>query len=139
MFNSVLVATDGSDHASKAIDQALMIAEQCQGKLTVLCAFDPVPTYYGEPYFTQAIEKNTLWADDVIDRAMERIGKPAIQVESTVMQGPAAEAILDVAENRGIDLIVVGVRGLGTLRGALLGSVSQKVAQHSKCPVLIAK
>lgn len=139
MFNSILVATDGSDHANKAVEQALAIAEKCQGKLTVLCAFDPVPTYYGEPYFTQAIEKNTLWASDIMSRTMEKIGKTSVQVDNTVVQGPAAEAILDVAENRGIDLIVLGARGLGTLRGALLGSVSQKVAQHSKCPVLIVK
>lgn len=56
-----------------------------------------------------------------------------------VLEGPPAEAILNVANVREIDLIVMGTRGLGRLAGALLGSQSQKVVAHASCPVLLAR
>lgn len=139
MFKSILVATDGSEQADQAVQLASSIAGKYGAKLTVISAFEPVPSYYGEPYFSEAIEKNTLWARDVVDRAISMLGEAGGAAESTIIQGPAAEAIMDVAENRGIDLIVMGARGRGSLAGLLLGSVSQKVVQYAKCPVLIVK
>jgi nucleotide-binding universal stress UspA family protein len=60
-------------------------------------------------------------------------------LKTEVLEGSAAEAILEVASTRKSDLIVMGSRGLGTLSGLLLGSQSQKVVQHANCPVLIVK
>jgi nucleotide-binding universal stress UspA family protein len=139
MFEDVLVATDGSETANKAVKMALEIAEKFGSKLVVVCAFEEVPTYYGEPYFSQTIERHTAWADNVIKQTMESLGDVKIPVENTVIEGPAAEAIINVANNRGTDLIVMGARGLGQFTGLLLGSVSQRVVQHSACPVLIVK
>ena len=51
---------------------------------------------------------------------------------------PAAE-IIEIAEKEMADLIVIGSRGLGTIKGVFMGSVSQKVAHHSSCPVMIVK
>lgn len=61
------------------------------------------------------------------------------RLETDVLEGPAAEAILRVAEVRKVDLIVMGTRGLGQLKGLLLGSQSQKVLAHAPCPVLLAR
>jgi len=56
-----------------------------------------------------------------------------------VLEGPPAEAILNVAETREIDLIVMGTRGLGRFTGMLLGSQSQKVVSHASCPVTLVR
>ena len=139
MFEHIMVATDGSVEAQKAVTTAVEVAKKFNSTLVVVCAFEEVPTYYGEPYFSETIERHTSWADEVIKRTMESLKDVKIPVESTVVEGPAAQAIINVANNRGTDLIVMGARGLGGFAGLLLGSVSQRVVQHSSCPVLIVK
>jgi len=67
------------------------------------------------------------------------VGEIPGEIKADVLQGPPAEAILDVAKTRECDLIVMGSRGLGQFTGLLLGSQSQKVVQHAECPVLIVK
>ena len=62
-----------------------------------------------------------------------------LNVTTEILEGPAAEAILRVADTYTCDLIVLGSRGLGTFEGLLLGSVSNTVLQHAKIPVLIVK
>ncbi len=139
MFEDVLVATDGSELAFKAVTTAVEMAKRFDSKIVIVCAFEPIPRYVGEPYFTENVERATSWADEVIDRTTESLGETGLDVETTVIEGPAWEAILNVAANRGTDLIVMGARGVGQLSGLLLGSVSQKVVQNAKCPVLIVK
>ncbi len=67
---------------------------------------------------------------------LRRVG---IDVEPEVLEGPGPKAILNVAETRDADLIVVGSRGLGAVRGLLLGSVSERVIRLAKCPVLVVR
>ena len=78
-------------------------------------------------------------ADKNLKKAREIVGEIPGAVKGEIMQGPAAEAILEVAKTRHCDLIVMGSRGLGQFAGLLLGSQSQKVVQHAECPVLIVK
>jgi nucleotide-binding universal stress UspA family protein len=61
------------------------------------------------------------------------------EIHTEILEGTPAEAILEVAKTRDVNLIVMGSRGLGRLAGALLGSQSQKVVQHATCPVLIVR
>ncbi|MFH1635561.1 MAG: universal stress protein [Chloroflexota bacterium] len=61
------------------------------------------------------------------------------ELKTEVLEGPPAEAILNVADTRGNDLIVMGTRGRGRLSGLLLGSQSQKVVAHAHCPVLLIR
>ena len=56
-----------------------------------------------------------------------------------ILDGDPAKNILETAQDKEADLIVIGTRGLGTLKGLLMGSVSQKVAQLSKCPCITVK
>jgi len=63
----------------------------------------------------------------------------SVQVETVVYYGDPAEQIIDFAEKRKVDLIIMGCRGFGPLRGVLIGSVSQKVLHSTHCPVLIVK
>ena len=69
----------------------------------------------------------------------ERLKNRPVQVETVVHCGDPEEQIIDFAEKRPCDLIILGCRGFGPLRGIILGSVSQKVLYSTQCPVLIVK
>lgn len=138
MFNNILLAFDGSTHAQKAARLAADLARQYQAALCVVHTYDPVPDYLGEPYLQEVISRRTEAADRVMEQAQALLGELP-KVETEVLEGPAAEVILRVAQVRHVDLIVMGTRGLGQLSGLLLGSQSQKVVTHAQCPVLLVR
>ena len=70
---------------------------------------------------------------------MAAVGDIPGEIHTELIEGSPAEAIIEVAETRQSDVIVMGSRGMGTLAGLLLGSTSQKVVSHASCPVLIAR
>jgi nucleotide-binding universal stress UspA family protein len=78
-------------------------------------------------------------ADTILQAALKAVDKIPGEIHTEILEGPPAEAILDVANTRECDLIVMGSRGLGRLTGLLIGSQSQKVVQHAPCPVLIVR
>jgi nucleotide-binding universal stress UspA family protein len=139
MLKHILLAVDGSDHAIHAARIAAELAKCHKSTLTLVAAYDPVPPYLGEPNFQIILDAQLQESDKNIAKALEILGDMPGEVHTEVLQGPPAEAILDVAKNRECDLIVMGSRGLGQLTGLLLGSQSQKVVQHAECPVLIVK
>jgi len=138
MVKNILLAFDGSEHAQKAALLAADLARQYRASLCLVHTYDPVPDYLGEPFLQEAISKRTEVADRVVAQALALLGEfPQLEIE--VLEGPPAEAILRVAEIRKVDLIVMGTRGLGQLKGLLLGSQSQKVLTHAQCPVLLVR
>lgn len=139
MFKNILVAVDGSEHALKAARIAGDFARQMNAELRVVTAFDPVPTYLGEPNLQHALDERFASAQQVLEGAVKEIGDIPTELKADVLEGPAAEAILAVVEAREIDLIIMGTHGLGRLKGLLLGSQSQKVVAHAPCPVLLVR
>jgi len=107
--------------------------------LFVVTIFDPIPHYLGEPIIQEVLSKRINLAQGVLDDALEQIGKIPGDLETEMLEGPAAEAILTLVETRNIDLVIMGSRGLGRLKGLVLGSQSQKVVQHASCPVLLVR
>ncbi|MEK7278125.1 MAG: universal stress protein, partial [Chloroflexota bacterium] len=106
----------------------------------IVTVFPPVPDYLGSPHYDEIVAKLTHDAQQTAAMAAEQAQACGIEnVRVEVLQGHGAESILRVAEIRGCDCIVVGSRGLGTMSGLLLGGVSDKLAHHSKVPVLIVK
>ena len=140
MFKHILLAVDGSEHALHAAKTAGDLARNMDSEiLRVVVAFEPVPPYLGEPNMQAAISARMNEAEAILKKALDAVGKIPGKVHTEILEGPPAEAILDVAETRKSDLIVMGSRGLGRLAGALLGSQSQKVVRHAACPVLIVR
>jgi nucleotide-binding universal stress UspA family protein len=140
MFNDILIGIDGSKHALHAAKKAGELARTMNSRtLRIVVAYEPVPSYLGEPNMQTAISARMEEADTIISKAIDAVGKIPGEVHTEILEGPPAEAILDVANTRQSDLIVMGSRGLGRLSGALLGSQSQKVVQHAPCPVLIIR
>jgi len=139
MFKEILVAVDGSPHALKAAEIAGEMARVFKSDIYLVTAYDPVPSYLGDPYFQKALDKRVAPAEKIITDAKGKIGEIPGKLSTELLEGHPAEAILDVAETRKVELIVMGTRGLGRLKGALQGSQSQKVAAHANCPVLLVR
>jgi nucleotide-binding universal stress UspA family protein len=98
-----------------------------------------MPPYLGEPNFQQAFDERLRHANGILDQALEVVGEIQGELKTEILEGPPAEAILNVAEVRGNDLIIMGTRGLSRLAGLLIGSQSQKVIMHASCPVLLVR
>jgi nucleotide-binding universal stress UspA family protein len=90
----------------------------------------------GMPQYEHLLEARSALGQRVLDSAQAQLGG-LVSVETQLIEGPPAPAILRVAAEDRCDLIVIGSRGHGQLSGLLLGSVSSAVAQRAECPVLI--
>lgn len=139
MFENILLAYDRSEHSRRAARLAGELArQQPQPRLRVITIVDPIPSELGTPLFNQLIEKRKISGDEALDEAVELIGE-GVEIQRAVLFGHAAETIIEVAETRHCDLIVIGSRGLGTFGRLLLGSQTQKVIGMANCPVLVVK
>lgn len=140
-FSKVLVAYDGSELSTKALNTALSYCRENQAKLEVLHVVNFQNFVVGEAMvaFPVPLQK------EIQDNAEKLIAKAEAQMEGLVdsqavlRQGSPGAAILDHAEENGCDLIVIGSRGFGGFRSFMLGSVSNHVVQNSEVPVLIVK
>ena len=146
MFRSILVGTDGSDTARAALRRGVELAAGLQARLAIVSAYEPVsdPRLRGEQLIAP---KDMQWAinprGDVLalleTARAEALGGGVGSVQTFARQGDAADAILDVAEEQGCDLIVVGNKGMTGAKRFLLGSVPNKVSHHAPSSVLIIR
>jgi nucleotide-binding universal stress UspA family protein len=136
MFRRILVAIDGSSHADRALDVAVDLAQRYEASLCLIHAFPHVSDLLGDPQYERLLETRTAQGEMMLGAARARAGT-SVPVETQLIEGPPAPAILRVAAEEAYDLIVVGSRGHGQLAGVLLGSVSSIIAQRASCPVMI--
>jgi nucleotide-binding universal stress UspA family protein len=140
MFNKILLAVDGSDHARHAAQKAAELARVIKpSELRIVVAYNTIPMYLGEPNLQIVFDSLKRDAQNVVDKALIEVGEVPCEVHTEILEGDAAEAILNVANTRKSNLIVMGSRGHGGLAGLLVGSTSQKVVAHANCPVLIVR
>lgn len=140
----ILVATDGSEGAARAVDYAARWAKTVGGDLLIV----NVVGGYGMPdHLTRRLSHaQQVWLDELLtstsaemlikarDHARE-VGVAAIQIESR--SGDVAETLIEIAREKEVDVIIAGKRGAGRLTGLLLGSVSQKLVSLAPVPVTI--
>jgi nucleotide-binding universal stress UspA family protein len=145
MFKSIVVGTDGSDTAGQAVRQAIDLARSVGATLEIVSAYEPVPAQRLREERRDAPE-DLQWAinpREDVDSTLEAAAKVAhdagVAVSVYARQGDPADAILDVAEEREADLIVVGNKGMTGAKRFLLGSVPNKVSHHAPCSVLIVR
>jgi nucleotide-binding universal stress UspA family protein len=141
----VLLAIDGSPHASVAIDLVASMDWPADTTIRVLSVLDQDAFLWAAglaaaPEAIQRLEDQDLAAaEGAVDVAVSAIRRPGLLAEGRVRRGRAATLIVDEAAAAEADLVVVGSRGHGTLASALLGSVSAEVVDHAPCPVLVAR
>jgi nucleotide-binding universal stress UspA family protein len=145
MFRSIVVGTDGSETATQAVRQAAELAGAVGAKLELVSAYAPVSQQRLSEERRQTPE-DLQWAinpREDVDATLEAAAAIAREVDVEVnvwpRQGDPADAILDVAEERDADLIVVGNKGMTGAKRFLLGSVPNKVSHHAPCSVLIIR
>jgi nucleotide-binding universal stress UspA family protein len=145
MFKSIVVGTDGSETATEAVRQAADLARAVGAKLELVSAYEPVPEQRLSEERRHAPE-DLQWAispredvDATLEAAAAVARDAGIAVEVYPRQGDPADAILDVAEEREADLIIVGNKGMTGAKRFLLGSVPNKVSHHAPCSVLIIR
>jgi nucleotide-binding universal stress UspA family protein len=144
MIQSILLITDGSAPAERAANFAASLATHYQAKVIVLHAFPPLPghldSYLGQPSYGQALQKTLEEARSLVGSVANRLHELGVtDVDTEILEGPAVSTILNMAEARKPDLLVMGARGLGTWQGVILGSVSMAITQRAECPVLVVK
>ena len=145
-YKNIIVPTDGSVNSKRALEHAIVLASSLGASITlvyvanivsVISNFDQIPNASG--YVTQQValdmeEEGKGVLDDFAKEVPE-----GIDVKTVFEVGSPGPAVLSVAKKYKADLIVMGSRGLGPLKGLFMGSVSSYVVTHSGCPVLIVK
>lgn len=145
MFDRIVVGTDGSETASEAVRQAIELARTSSAKLDVVSAYEPV----SGARLREEREEIPGDLDHVVgpredvnlalDGAVGAARNAGVEVTPHAREGDAADAILDLAEESGADLIVVGNKGMTGAKRFLLGSVPNKVSHHAPCGVYIVR
>lgn len=139
----LLIATDGSEHADRAMAAAARLGAQVPGTEVVLLNVRELPVYYGElpAYDFAAIEEAARLSQvKLLDEALAKARACGLQqvVTEAAVGVPAAE-IARVANERAVDQIVIGTHGRNALAGLVMGSVAQRVVHLVNMPVLLVK
>jgi nucleotide-binding universal stress UspA family protein len=144
-FNRILVAVDGSDNSIRAARAAMTLCERLGAELSVIQAI-PKPETRGmsvrlgpllKDYYAASVRE----AEKNIQRVVTSAQKHGLKVTGKVLDYPSTtvEAILDYAAGTGVNLIVVGTRGLGGFTKLIMGSVSTAIVNHASCSVLVVR
>ncbi|WP_135821324.1 universal stress protein [Halostella litorea] len=142
MGKRILVAYDGSPQAEDALDYAL--EEHADDELVVLYAIDPGEAGYGgrattPSYPEEWYEEARANAAEILESAVDRAEAAGVDVESAIEVGGPANAIVEYAENEGIDHIVTGSHGRSGVTRILVGSVAEAVIRRSPVPVTVVR
>jgi nucleotide-binding universal stress UspA family protein len=146
MFSSIVVGTDGSQTAREAVGQAIEMAKRLDASLHIVSAYEPASGQGLRDAPTISLVPDPQWvvrlreeADATLDEAAATAREAGVVASVYARQGDAADAILDVAEERGADLVIIGNKGMTGAKRFLLGSVPNKVSHYAPCAVMIIR
>jgi nucleotide-binding universal stress UspA family protein len=140
MIQEILVAVDGSDGSKRAARFVRELASALNARVTLLHVIEPPTNLPLEAYGltrTQVYEGQLQSAADVLGALAAEM--PAGMVDQLIESGSPAETICAQAEERNVDLVVLGSRGMGAVGRWLLGSVSDRVVHLSRRPVTVVR
>jgi nucleotide-binding universal stress UspA family protein len=140
---SIVVGTDGSETASRALREAADLAKSTGATLHVVSAYERAS---GAHLSGEDTPERATWmvgpdaqVDSVLDTAAGGLHAEGMEVQSHARAGDPADALLDVAAEQDADLIVIGNKGMTGTKRFLLGSVPNKISHHAPCSVLIVR
>jgi len=139
MFKKVLVAVDGSDSSQGAIKLVKGLAQSGLVEAITLISVAPAPSLPLQAMDFIVSETNRLQplSNLVVENARSSLESIGLKVDTVVLSGDPGTQICKYAKENQYDLILLGSRGLSTVKELVLGSVSHKVLQMANCPVLI--
>lgn len=151
-LSKILVAIDGSHAAFDAADYAVMLAKQHNAQLFLLHVLHPEEYYSSLQFFEikqssdskelieQAKTEANKWFDIIKKKIEEDILEKQMKIESAIIVSTATvDSILDYADEKDVDLIVVGTRGRSGIKKLLLGSTASGIVTYASCPVIVVK
>ena len=138
MIKNILIPVDGSDCSDKAVAQAVELAKIYEAKLNFLYVAN-INQLAINAALSHAILDAVKNAGKTILTRAENMVPSEVESENFLETGAPAAVILEFEEKLNAELIVMGSRGLGPVKGVLLGSVSQYITERAKCPVLVVK
>jgi nucleotide-binding universal stress UspA family protein len=139
MLKRILVATDGSDHARKAVEYACDIASKYDAMIYIIHVISLPPMAYAEASFEPLKNHLDKTGKAIIDEAAKLVKSRGIKAQTCLATGDPAQEILEHAEKNDVDMIVLGSRGAGKLEMLMLGSVSHKVCNVAECTCVTVK
>jgi len=144
LFSRILVALDGSDYSLKALNFAVDLARKYQSQLVLVHVvmrqiYAINPPEAGILAGTAIVRELEAEGKVILAKGEETVRAQGLPAEIRLRQGVPAEELLRAAGEEKADLMVLGSRGLSQVKAFLLGSVSDKVSHHAKCPVLIVR
>ena len=145
MFKRIVVGTDGSDTASVAVGQAVELAKATGSALDIVTAYEVGGTALSSdekveiPGDVQYEVGPRQEVNMVLDNAAGQAEQAGVTATTHAREGDPADALLDVAEEVGADLLIVGNKGMTGAKRFLLGSVPNKISHHAPCGVYIVR
>jgi nucleotide-binding universal stress UspA family protein len=145
LFTRIVVGTDGSETASEAVSRAVEVAKLAGAQLSIVSAYEPVSKrrveaeQEGAPPDVQHEINPREDVNLVLEAAAASAKQDGVEVQTHPVEANPADAILEIAEKTGADLIVVGNKGMTGARRFLLGSVPNNVSHHAPCSVMIVR
>jgi nucleotide-binding universal stress UspA family protein len=138
MEGPIVVGTDGSDTATTAVQEAIELAKRFERELHIVSAYQQQQLKAeGMPAEFAGVITSRDRVDAVLDNAASAARAAGVKATTHPVKGDAAEAIIDVAGELGAGLIVVGNKGIGSLRRFILGNVPSKVVHSSPCSTYV--
>jgi len=150
MIKKIIVPIDGSEHSDRALNYALDLAEKYSADIKLLSVAQPVvatgPIFLTQPMLSPASTAIYIKGIEVAHKKMlteafkkAQDAKPKINISKQLVNGRPTDKIVEIANEGKFDLIVMGSRGAGGIKEFFLGSVSDRVADEARCPVLLVK
>jgi nucleotide-binding universal stress UspA family protein len=143
MYNKILVPMDGSENAECILEHVKTVATGCHvAGVVLLRVIEPFPTYYmdyrlSDTFIRQAQDALKSDAAEYLARVAGNMTKEGMSVSTAVLEGHAADIILDYAAKNCIDLIIMATHGRTGISRWALGSVAEKVVRSSNAPVMV--
>ncbi|RYX99729.1 universal stress protein [bacterium] len=140
MINKILLPTDGSEHSQKALDYTIDFALKFEADVVLVYVYDLPGEALGLTSGNQDIENSLrFYGDDLLKEYKEILENKGIKTRTLLLKGDTGEAISEISLDENCDIVIMGIRGLSTLKSLILGSASDYVLRHTKCPVLVIK
>ena len=143
MYSKILVPLDGSENSECILEHVRTIATGCHvPDVVLLRVIEPFSTYYREDYqigefIRQSQDAAKADAKQYLAKTADKMTKEGVSVSTAVIEGKAADAILDYASKNGVDLIIMATHGRTGISRWALGSVTDKVVRTSSAPVMV--
>ncbi|HLV29655.1 MAG TPA: universal stress protein [Burkholderiaceae bacterium] len=141
-MQTILLPVDGSENSSRAVKRAIELCKKsADTKLLLVTAYPPIVSGNVKRYFS-AEDIQSFYQEEggnALKPAKALLDEAGVPYEEEVLVGPVAQSIADYAKKKNADTIIMGTRGLGTVTGMVLGSVTTKVLSLVDIPVLLVK